>query len=85
MRFPPWPPLLRETVQLLEFFLHHEGRASAARETIRVDGDTVKIGAWLAKTRTKHRAGQLPEGHARLVALFGGDWTTEAAVPAVLV
>ncbi|MEV4872251.1 DEAD/DEAH box helicase [Streptomyces syringium] len=75
-----------QTVQLLELFLHREGRAPAARETIRVDGDTVKIGAWLAKARTKHRAGQLPEVHVRLVAaLFDGDWTTEDAVPAVLV
>ncbi|MFE9069061.1 Helicase associated domain protein [Streptomyces violaceusniger] len=75
-----------QTVQLLELFLHREGRAPAARETIRVDGDTVKIGTWLAKARTKHRAGQLPEGHARLVAvLFDGDWTAEDAVPAALV
>ncbi|MGV9290708.1 Helicase associated domain protein [Streptomyces sp. NPDC003719] len=50
-----------------------------------LDGDTVKIGAWLAKARTKHRSGQLPDDHARLVAtLFDGDWTTEVAVPAVL-
>ncbi|MER7057641.1 Helicase associated domain protein [Streptomyces sp. NPDC000351] len=69
-----------ETVQLLELFLHREGRAPTARETICVDGDTVKIGAWLAKARTKHRAGQLPDDHARLVAtLFDGDWTTENA------
>ncbi|MGW0500993.1 Helicase associated domain protein [Streptomyces sp. NPDC003007] len=71
-----------QTVQLLELFLHREGRAPTARETIRVDGDTVKIGAWLAKARTKHRTGQLPETHVRLVAaLFDGDWTTEAAAP----
>ncbi|MGW1543218.1 Helicase associated domain protein [Streptomyces sp. NPDC002309] len=75
-----------ETVQLLELFLHREGRAPAARETIRVDGDIVKIGAWLAKTRTKQRAGQLPDHHVRLVAaLFEGDWTAEDDVPAVLV
>ncbi|MGW2802422.1 hypothetical protein [Streptomyces sp. NPDC001269] len=75
-----------EAVQLLELFMHREGRTPAARETIRVDGDTVKIGAWLAKARTKHRAGQLPETHVRLVAaLFEGDWTAEDAVPAVLV
>ncbi|MFI1303374.1 DEAD/DEAH box helicase [Streptomyces sioyaensis] len=75
-----------QTVQLLELFLHREGRAPAARETIRVDGDTVKIGAWLAKARTKHRSGQLPDNHVRLVAaLFEGDWTAEDAVPAVLV
>lgn len=74
-----------QTVQLLELFLHREGRAPAARETISVDGDTVKIGAWLAKARTKHRAGQLPDEHVRLVAaLFDGDWTTEDAAPAVL-
>ncbi|WP_033226681.1 MULTISPECIES: DEAD/DEAH box helicase [unclassified Streptomyces] len=74
-----------ETVQLLELFLHREGRAPAARETIRVDGDTVKIGTWLAKARTKHRTGQLPEAHVRLVAaLFDGDWTTESVAPAVL-
>ncbi|BDM74868.1 helicase (plasmid) [Streptomyces nigrescens] len=75
-----------QTVQLLELFLHREGRAPAARETIRVDGDTVKIGAWLAKARTKHRVGQLPDEHVRLVAaLFDGDWTTEGTAPAALV
>ncbi|MFG3187080.1 DEAD/DEAH box helicase [Streptomyces nigra] len=57
-----------QTVQLLELFLHREGRAPAARETIRVDGDTVNLGAWLAKTRTKHRAGGLPDEHVSLVA-----------------
>ncbi|WP_411139319.1 Helicase associated domain protein [Streptomyces sp. C10] len=74
-----------QTVQLLELFLHREGRIPAARETIRVDGDTVKIGAWLAKARNRHRSGQLPGNHVRLVAaLFEGDWTAEDAVPAVL-
>ncbi|WP_166028463.1 DEAD/DEAH box helicase [Streptomyces chilikensis] len=74
-----------ETVQLLELFLHRQGRAPAARESLSVDGDTVKIGAWLAKTRTKHRTGQLPEPQACLVAaLFDGDWTAEDATPAVL-
>ncbi|MER5842734.1 Helicase associated domain protein [Streptomyces prasinus] len=74
-----------QTVQLLELFLHREGRAPTARETIRVDGDTVNLGAWLAKARTKHRTGQLPGAHAHLIAtLFDGDWTTEAALPAVL-
>ncbi|MEV7871427.1 Helicase associated domain protein [Streptomyces sp. NPDC088124] len=74
-----------QTVQLLELFLHREGRAPAARESIRADGDTVKIGAWLAKARTKHRTGQLPDHHVRLVAaLFDGDWATEDAAPAVL-
>jgi hypothetical protein len=74
-----------ETVQLLELFLHREGRAPASREEIVVDGDTVRLGAWLVKARTKHRDGQLPEDHVRLVAtLFDGDWTTEGAVPAAV-
>ncbi|WP_318205868.1 DEAD/DEAH box helicase [Streptomyces sp. SCL15-4] len=74
-----------ETVQLLELFLHREGRVPAARETVRVDGDTVKLGAWLAKARHRHRADQLPDHHVRLVAaLFEGDWTAEDAAPAAL-
>ncbi|MFI9251302.1 Helicase associated domain protein [Streptomyces sp. NPDC053069] len=74
-----------QTVQLLGLFLHREGRIPAARETIRVDGESVRIGAWLAKARTKHRAGGLPGEHVSLVAaLFDGDWTAEDAVPAVL-
>ncbi|MGW8700271.1 Helicase associated domain protein [Streptomyces eurythermus] len=74
-----------QTVQLLELFLHREGRAPTAREEITVDGERVKIGPWLAKARTKHRAGQLPDEHARLVAaLFDGDWTNDAAVPVSL-
>ncbi|WP_031087959.1 DEAD/DEAH box helicase [Streptomyces sp. NRRL S-1831] len=74
-----------QTLQLLELFLHREGRAPTSREPIRVDGETVNLGAWLAKTRTKHRSGQLPDNHARLIAaLFDGDWTTEDAVPAAL-
>lgn len=41
------------------------------------------LGAWFAKMRTKHRAGQLPQEHERLVAaLFDGDWTAEDAAPA---
>ncbi|MER6112991.1 helicase associated domain-containing protein [Streptomyces hirsutus] len=84
--FAPARRTFAQTAQLLELFLHREGRAPAARETIRFDGDTVKIGAWLAKTRAKHRAGQLSDEHVRLVAaLFDDDWTTEDAVPTVLV
>ncbi|WP_257132927.1 hypothetical protein [Streptomyces sp. ms184] len=72
------------TVQLLELFLCRESRAPDARETISVDGDTVRIGAWLAKARTKHRARQLPDEHARLVAvLFEGDWTDDNAPPSM--
>ncbi|RPK54031.1 ATP-dependent RNA helicase DbpA [Streptomyces sp. ADI96-02] len=75
----------QETVQILELFLHRERRAPAARETITVDGHTVKIGSWFAKTRTKVRAGQLDAEHAQLVAaLFDGDWTDENPTPAFL-
>jgi hypothetical protein len=74
-----------QTVQLLELFLHREGRAPAARETIRVDGESLRIGAWLAKVRTKHRAGQLSDEHVRLVAaLFDGDWADETAASAAV-
>ncbi|MFE7393983.1 hypothetical protein [Streptomyces sp. NPDC057582] len=72
-----------ETVQFLELFLHRERRAPAARKASTVDGDTVKIGPWFAKMRTKHRAGQLDPEHERLVAaLFEGDWTAKDPAPA---
>ncbi|MEV0495676.1 DEAD/DEAH box helicase [Streptomyces atratus] len=74
-----------QTVQLLELFLHREHRAPTARETITVDGETVRIGPWLAKARTKKRAGQLNTNHDTLLAsLFEGDWAEESAEPAVL-
>ncbi|MGW4198853.1 Helicase associated domain protein [Streptomyces sp. NPDC005004] len=72
-----------ETVQILELFLHRERRAPTAREAITVDGDTVKIGPWFAKARTKQRAGLLDAEHERLVAaLFDGDWTADNPAPA---
>lgn len=72
-----------QAVPLLELLLYRECRAPAARETIRVDGDTAKIRAWLAKARTKRRAGQLDAGHERMVAtLFDEGWTDETAAPA---
>jgi superfamily II DNA or RNA helicase len=72
-----------QTVQLLELFLHREGRVPTAREEIIVDGDTVRLGLWFAKTRTKQRAGELRADHQGLIAaLFDGDWTEEDAVPA---
>ncbi|MFE5097713.1 hypothetical protein ACFRCI_47510 [Streptomyces sp. NPDC056638] len=62
-----------QTVQLLELFVHREGRAPTAREAITVDGEGVQIGPWLAKARTKKRAGQLPPEHDSLLAtLFEG-------------
>lgn len=72
-------------MQLLELFLHRHGCAPTARETLRVDGDTVQIGPWFAKTRTKHRDGQLPTDHAALIAaLFDGDWCAPDPAPAAL-
>lgn len=74
-----------QAVQLLELFLHREGRAPTAREEITVDGESVRIGPWLAKTRTKHRAGQLYTDRERLIAaLFDGDWTDENVVRAAV-
>jgi superfamily II DNA or RNA helicase len=71
-----------QTVQILELFLHREHRAPTAREEITVDGETVKIGPWLAKTRTRQRSGQLSPEQAGLVAsLFDGDWTDDTSVP----
>ncbi|MFF8596978.1 hypothetical protein ACF061_37300 [Streptomyces sp. NPDC015220] len=82
----PRPPRLRAAVQPLELFLHREGRDLAAHETIRVDGDVLKIGSWLAEVRHRHRSGQLPDQHVGMVAaLLDGDRTAEDAVPAVLV
>ncbi|MFF7159742.1 Helicase associated domain protein [Streptomyces sp. NPDC008139] len=74
-----------QTVQILELFLHRERRAPTAREEITVDGETVKIGPWLAKTRTRQRTGQLPAEQAALVAsLFDGDWTDDTTRPAAV-
>ncbi|MGW0669900.1 Helicase associated domain protein [Streptomyces sp. NPDC002746] len=74
-----------QTAQLLELFVHWEGRAPTARETITVDGERVQIGQWLAKSRTKHREGKLPADQAALVAaLFVGDWCAQNATPADL-
>ncbi|MFJ3762885.1 hypothetical protein [Streptomyces sp. NPDC090080] len=82
-RRPRWT--FSQTVQILELFLHRKGRVLTAREEITVDGDHVKIGAWLAEARTKHRAGELPAQHAALVAsLFTGEWTGESTSPAAL-
>ncbi|MFD9193623.1 Helicase associated domain protein [Streptomyces phaeochromogenes] len=71
-----------QNVQILELFVHREGRAPTAREEITVDGERVMIGPWLAKARSKHRAGGLPPHDAALVAsLFDGDWSDESALP----
>lgn len=74
-----------QTVQLLELFLHREGRAPTAREMINVDGERVQIGPWLAKARTKKRGGQLPAEHDSLLGtLFEGDWANDTAQPVAL-
>ncbi|MDP5315582.1 DEAD/DEAH box helicase [Streptomyces poriferorum] len=74
-----------QTVQLLELFVHREGRAPTAREMITVDDEKVQIGPWLAKVRTKKRAGQLPAEHDSLLAtLFEGDWVNDTAQPVAL-
>ncbi|MBP0460477.1 DEAD/DEAH box helicase [Streptomyces montanisoli] len=71
-----------ETVQLLELFLHRHGRIPSAREDITVDGETVRLGPWFAKIRTRHRAGSLDKAQADLVAsLFDGDWTSSDPQP----
>ncbi|MFJ6862445.1 hypothetical protein [Streptomyces werraensis] len=41
-----------QAVQLLELFFHREGRAPTTCETIRVDGDTVNLGAWPSAPNT---------------------------------
>ncbi|MFJ3697231.1 Helicase associated domain protein [Streptomyces sp. NPDC090052] len=71
---PPCRPrrTFAQTVQLLELFVQREGRAPTARETITVDGERVQIGPWLAKARTKKRAGQLPAEHDNLLATLHG-------------
>ncbi|WP_308118114.1 Helicase associated domain protein [Streptomyces buecherae] len=49
-----------QTVQILALFLQRWQRTPGAREWIEVDGERIMIGPWLAKTRTKLNAGQLP-------------------------
>jgi superfamily II DNA or RNA helicase len=67
-----------QTVQILELFIVRERRAPTAREQVTVDGESIKIGPWLAKARTSHRAGRLPASQAALIdALFAGDWTDD--------
>ncbi|MFF3327278.1 hypothetical protein [Streptomyces sp. NPDC002889] len=52
------------------------------RESITVDGHSVKIGPWFAKVRTKRRVVQLSTDHECLAAaLFDGDWTEGNTVP----
>ncbi|MFK4196701.1 Helicase associated domain protein [Streptomyces sp. NPDC033754] len=74
-----------DMVQLLELFLHREQRIPAAREEILLDGEKVRIGAWLAKTRFKKREGHMSEEQEQLLSvLFDGDWWHDDATPTVL-
>ncbi|MEU3290268.1 hypothetical protein [Streptomyces longwoodensis] len=79
------PCTFKETVQVPGLFLHHESRVRAARETGRVDGDTVTLSASLAKARRRHRSGQLPAPVRLVVVLSEGTGPAEDAVPAALV
>jgi len=56
-----------QTAQILSLFVERWGRTPGAREWIEVDGERVMIGPWLAKTRTKLNAGQLPPGQVQML------------------
>ncbi|MFE7029099.1 Helicase associated domain protein [Streptomyces sp. NPDC057621] len=56
-----------QTAEILQLFVERWQRPPGAREWIDVDGDRVMIGPWLAKTRTKRNAGQLPASQAHLL------------------
>ncbi|MGW9438667.1 Helicase associated domain protein [Streptomyces sp. NPDC055607] len=84
---PPTPARrsFEDMVQLLELFLHREQRTPAAREEIVLDGEKVRIGAWLAKARLKKREGRMTQAQEQLLsALFDGDWWHADATPALL-
>ncbi|MBF9073912.1 DEAD/DEAH box helicase [Streptacidiphilus fuscans] len=73
-----------QNVAIVGLFVRREGRFPGARDWITMDGERVMIGPWLAKTRTKHRAGELAAAQAGLMeSQFGTDWTT-AATPSNL-
>ncbi|MFD7499350.1 Helicase associated domain protein [Streptomyces sp. NPDC059832] len=56
-----------QTALLLRAFVERHGRPPGAREWIEADGERVMIGPWLCKTRTKQKAGQLPEDQSKLM------------------
>ncbi|MFE1797740.1 helicase associated domain-containing protein [Streptomyces sp. NPDC059517] len=69
-----------QTAEILQLFVERWQRPPGAREWIDVDGDRVMIGPWLAKTRTKRNAGQLPESQAHLLEqIFQEDSVTPSA------
>lgn len=60
-----------QTAEILALFVARWGRTPGAREWIEVDGERVMIGPWLAKTRTKLNAGQLPPAQTQMLAAHG--------------
>lgn len=71
------------TAEILKLFVQREGHLPASRDWATVDGKRVMIGPWLAKTRTRKRAGELsPEHDSLLTRLLGPGWDTPAPAPA---
>ncbi|MEV7755951.1 Helicase associated domain protein [Streptomyces griseofuscus] len=72
-----------QTVQILALFLQRWQRIPGAREWIEVDGERVMIGPWLAKTRTKLNAGQLPARQQQLLSQVLAEHGLETAAAPV--
>ncbi|MFI1707608.1 Helicase associated domain protein [Streptomyces griseoruber] len=72
-----------QTVQILALFLQRWQRTPGAREWIEVDGERVMIGPWLAKTRTKLNAGQLPARQQQLLSQVLAEHGLETAAAPV--
>lgn len=63
-------------VTLLRAFVERCGRPPRAREWIEADGERVRIGPWLCKTRTKHQNSQLTEDQSKSMReILGEDWS----------
>ncbi|MGW1365002.1 Helicase associated domain protein, partial [Streptomyces chartreusis] len=70
-----------QSLQILGLFLDRWQRTPGAREWIEADGERVMIGPWLAKTRTRLQAGQLPPRHAQMLAALLDEHGIETALP----
>ncbi|MEU6846297.1 type III restriction endonuclease subunit R [Streptomyces sp. NPDC046716] len=64
-----------QTAEILKLFVERWERIPGAREWIDVDGERIMIGPWLAKTRTKLNAGQLPHSQAELLEQIIADYS----------
>ena len=63
-----------ENAAILSLFVQRERRFPGARDWVTVDGERVMIGPWLAKTHSKHRAGELAHSQVQLMdSRFGAD------------